>query len=129
MSTLLKDFVPMALPHREWSCEAVHFRVKLCPEPGKLGNKNHTYFIVEDLYGFESNYKSLAIFALILLQRFPCLPPNRIHILLHCRDMSKSLGTKVEHYGFMRDENRQPKLNKNAEDVSDKSGFVSLCTF
>ncbi|WP_435633604.1 hypothetical protein [Proteus mirabilis] len=129
MSTILKDFVLMALPHREWSCEAIHFRVKLCPEPGKLGNKNHTYIILEDLYGFDTNENSLVVLTKILLQRFPHLPPNRVHILIHSRDMSKSLGTKVLRYDLLRDEERQVNLDKKPEDVSEKSGYVSMCTF
>ena len=129
MSTQMKEILIMALPHRDWSCESISVHVKLCPTPGKLEKKNHTYFIVEDMYDFRSNNTSLMFLAKNICQRFPHIPANRMHILLFRRDITYSLGMNIELYDFERDEKRQAQLKRQPKNVSEDTPYVSMCVF
>ncbi|WP_407192098.1 hypothetical protein [Citrobacter freundii] len=82
-NVLQKENIIMSLPHRDWSCEVIECRLKVCPVPDELDRGNNIFFIVEDLYQLRENSESLNVLGQILAKRFPHIPPKRMHLVLH----------------------------------------------
>ena len=103
-NVLQKENIIMSLPHRDWSCEVIECRLKVCPVPDELDRGNNIFFIVEDLYQLRENSESLNVLGQILAKRFPHIPPKRMHLVLHRRDVQKAHGVAIHLYRFMRSE-------------------------
>lgn len=129
MKDLLKDTMIMALPHREWSCDAIDYRVKLQPMPGELENKNHTFFIIEDRYEFLHYPDSRTVLAKNLCQRYPSIPAKRMHLIFHCRNIDCAHGVEIQVFDFYRNDNRQAILQKTPTNYSNSAAFASICMF
>ena len=131
-NVLQKENIIMSLPHRDWSCEVIECRLKVCPVPDKLDRGNNIFFIVEDLYQLRENSESLNVLGQILAKRFPHIPPKRMHLVLHRRDVQKAHGVAIHLYRFMRSEkenNRSIFIGRNPTEVSQKTAYASMCIF
>lgn len=129
---LQKENIIMSLPHRDWSCEAIECRLKICPVPDELNRGNNTFFIVEDLYQLRENSESLNVLGQILAKRYPHIPPNRMHLVLHRRDIESSHGVSVLLYRFFRAEKDKVRtifMDKNPKEVSNKTAYAAMCIF
>ncbi|HAT2623340.1 TPA: hypothetical protein I8275_005072, partial [Citrobacter freundii] len=107
-------------------------RLKVCPVPDELDRGNNIFFIVEDLYQLRENSESLNVLGQILAKRFPHIPPKRMHLVLHRRDVQKAHGVAIHLYRFMRSEkenNRSIFIGRNPTEVSQKTAYASMCIF
>ena len=43
-NVLQKENIIMSLPHRDWSCEVIECRLKVCPVPDELDRGNNIFF-------------------------------------------------------------------------------------
>jgi len=129
MKEILNDVAVISLPHRDWSCEAVKYRIKLNPFPGETAGGNHLFVIIEDRYELVKHEKSRSVLANILMSRYQSIPARRVHFLFYNTNNSAPNGIIVNLYNFERDDNRQPVIKNTPVDYSANSAMCALVMF
>lgn len=129
MKELINDVAVISLPHRDWSCEAVQYRVKIMPMPGVPAGGNHFFVMVEDIYELLNHEKSREVLTRIILSRYLNIPARRIHFIFFVKFNGAPFGFTVKMFNFERDDNRQPVIKSEAIDYSSNSAVCTMVMF
>lgn len=129
MKELIADSIIMALPHRNWSCELVPYRIKLAPMPDDTLGGNHLFIVVEDKFEFIDQKHSRKVFASQLISRYKGIPAKRWHIVFYVTKVETRHGMSIKVFNFDADNNRQPVIKESPVDYSDSSTMYSRIIF
>ncbi|BBA64796.1 hypothetical protein ECTOK1_P11650 (plasmid) [Escherichia coli] len=129
MKEIVKDVAVISLPHRDWSCEAISYRVKVMPMPGEPGGGNHLFIMIEDRFEFINHDKSRDVLSRIILSRYMSIPARRIHFIFYVSAIGTPNGLNVKMYNFDRDENRQAIMKKDSVDYSGNTAVCAMVMF
>lgn len=129
MKKTTSEIAVMSLPHRNWSCEAIDYMIKLSPMPGEPSGGNHFFVIIKDSFELINQAGSRKFLADIILSRHPRIPAMRMHFIFFVPDIKQPNGLTVNMFNFDRDENRQPCLKEKAVDYSANSAICTMIMF
>ncbi|EML3441788.1 hypothetical protein ACLI07_23675 (plasmid) [Providencia huaxiensis] len=129
MKEISKDVAIVSLIHRDWSCEAIYYRVKTIPMPGSPAGGNHLFVIIEDKCELMDNEKSRESFSRIILSRYPGIPAKRLHLIFFVSCVEKPNGMTVKMYNFDRNDNRQSVIKPDPVDFSENTAVCAMVMF